>query len=101
MRWLVTLVMVLALAVAVSLAARYGEGYALVVYPPYRVEVSLTLALLALVALFAVLHGLLRLAAHTVRLPSYVAAYRRRSRATRGQGALRDAWQAFLEGRFA
>jgi HemY protein len=36
-----------------------------------------------------------------VRLPAYVAAYRRRSRATRGQSALRDAWQAFLEGRFA
>jgi len=100
MRWLVTLLVVLALAVAFSLAARYGEGYALVVYPPYRVEISLTLALLALVALFAVLHGLLRLTAHTVRLPSYVAAYRRRSRAVRGQNALRDAWQAFLEGRF-
>jgi HemY protein len=101
MRWLLTLLVVLGAAVALSLAARYGEGYALVVYPPYRVEISLTLALLALVALFAVLHGLLRLAAHTVRLPAYVAAYRRRSRATRGQSALRDAWQAFLEGRFA
>jgi HemY protein len=100
MRWLVTLIIVLAAAVALSLAARYGDGYALVVYPPYRVEISLTLALLALVVAFAALHGLLRLTAHTVRLPSYVAAYRRRSRAARGQNALRDAWQAFLEGRF-
>ena len=100
MRWLITFLVVFALAVAFSLAARYGEGYALVVYPPYRVEISLTLLLLALVAAFALLHGLLRLAAHTVRLPSHVAAYRRRSRATRGQNALREAWQAFLEGRF-
>ena len=100
MRWLVTLIIVLAAAVAFSLAARYGEGYAVVVYPPFRIEISLTLVLLGLVALFAVLHGLLRVTAHTVRLPSYVAAYRRRSRAARGQSALRDAWQAFLEGRF-
>jgi HemY protein len=101
MRSLATLLVVIALAVAVSLAARYGEGYALVVYPPWRVEISLTLAILALVALFAVLHGVLRLAAHAVRLPAEVAAFRRRSRATRGQNALREAWQAFLEGRFA
>jgi len=100
MRWLFTLIVVLAAAVALSLAARYGEGYALLVYPPYRIEVSLTLALLALVAGCAVLHALLRITAHTVRLPAYVAAYRRRSRSARGQVALRDAWQAFLEGRF-
>lgn len=101
MRWLVTLLVVIALAVAVSLAARYGEGYALVVYPPYRVEISLTLALVGLAALFALLHGVLRLTSHAVRLPTYVAAFRRRSRAQRGQNALREAWQAFLEGRFA
>jgi HemY protein len=50
--------------------------------------------------LFVALHGLLRLAAHTVRLPAEVAAYRRRRRASRAQEALRGAWQAFLEGRF-
>jgi HemY protein len=100
MRWLVTLLIVFAAAVAFSLAARYGEGYALLVYPPYRIEISLVLLLLALIVLFVALHGLLRIAAHTVRLPTDVAAYRRRRRATRAQEALRDAWQAFLEGRF-
>jgi len=99
-RWLITLVVVVAAAVAFSLAARYGEGYALLVYPPYRIEISLVLFLLALVALFVALHGLLRLASHTVRMPSQVAAYRRRRRVARAQEALRDAWQAFLEGRF-
>ena len=100
MRWLITLLVVFAAAVALSLAARYSEGYALVVFPPYRIEISLVLALLALIALVALLHGLLRLATHTVRLPAEVAAYRERRRIARAQEALRDAWQAFLEGRF-
>jgi HemY protein len=99
-RWLITFIVLAALAVALALAARYGEGYALFVYPPYRVEISLTLFLLAAAALFAVLYGLLRLARHTVRLPEQVAAFRRRTRANRAHEALRQAWQAFLEGRF-
>jgi HemY protein len=99
-RWLITFLFVFAAAVALSLAARYGEGYALFVYPPYRVEVSLTLLVLAALALFVLLHGLLRLASHTVRLPAHVAAYRRRIRASRAHEAMRQAWQAFLEGRY-
>jgi HemY protein len=100
MRWLVTFLIVFAAAVALSLAARYGEGYALLVYPPHRIEISLTLLVLALLALFALLHGLLRLASHTVRLPAHVAAFRRRARAHRANEAMRQAWQAFLEGRY-
>ncbi|HSD44043.1 MAG TPA: heme biosynthesis HemY N-terminal domain-containing protein [Burkholderiales bacterium] len=100
MRWLVTFVVVAALAVAFALAARYGEGYALFVYPPWRIEISLTLFLLASLALFAAVYGLLRLASHTARLPQHVAAFRRRARASRAHEALRQAWQAFLEGRF-
>jgi HemY protein len=79
-RWLVTFVVVAGLAVAFALAARYGDGYALFVYPPWRIEISLTLFLLAALALFAVLYGLLRLASHTARLPQQVAAFRRRAR---------------------
>jgi HemY protein len=101
LRWLITFLFVFATAVALSLAARYGEGYALFVYPPYRVEISLTLLVLAAVALFALVYGLLRFASHTVRLPAHVAAYRRRVRAARASEAMRQAWQAFLEGRYA
>jgi HemY protein len=99
-RWLVTFVVVAALAVAFALAARYGEGYALFVYPPWRIEISLTLFLLAALALFAAVYGLLRLASHTARLPQQVAAFRRHARANRAHEAMRQAWQAFLEGRF-
>ena len=52
MKWLASLIVVFALAVAVSLAAHYGEGYALIVYPPYRVEISLAFAILLLPGMF-------------------------------------------------
>ncbi len=101
MKWLASLIVVFALAVAVSLAAHYGEGYALIVYPPYRVEISLAFAILLLLALIATVHLSLNLVKHMVRLPESVAAYRRRRRHTRGQEALRGAWQALLEGRYS
>jgi HemY protein len=99
-RLLATFVVVAAAAVAAALVVRYGEGYALFVYPPWRIEVSLTLFLLAALALFAVLYGVLRLASHTARLPQQVAAFRRRARSARAHEALRQAWQAFMEGRY-
>jgi HemY protein len=99
-KWLASLIVVFALAVAVSLAAHYGEGYALIVYPPYRVEISLALAVLLLLALLGLVHITLNLVQHMVRLPESVAAFRRRRRHTRGQEALRGAWQALLEGRY-
>jgi len=100
-KWLASLIVVFALAVAVSLAAHYGEGYALIVYPPWRVEISLAFAILLLLALIGSVHLALNLVKHMVRLPESVAAYRRRRRHTRGQEALRGAWQALLEGRYS
>ncbi len=100
MRGLVWFLVVAALAVGLALVARMNEGYVLVVAPPWRIEVSLALALMAVVAAFALLYSVLRIVLHTLRLPSYVAAFRRRHRSTRAHEALRGAWQADLEGRY-
>lgn len=101
MRWLIRFVIVFALAVVLALIARYSDGYALFVYPPYRIEVSITVLVLGLLAALFVLYGLVRAVSHTMQLPTYVAGFRRRRRENRGHAALRDAWEAFLEGRFA
>ncbi len=101
MKWLASLVVVVALAVAVALAARYGEGYALIVYPPYRIEISLAFAVLLLLGLVVVAHWVLNVVSHMARLPESVSAYRRRRRHAKGQEALRGAWQALLEGRYS
>ena len=100
MRGLVWFLLVAAVAVGLALLARVNEGYVLIVAPPYRIELSLALSLILLVASFALVYSMIRLAAHTVRLPAYVAAFRQRQRHSQAEEALRGAWQAYLEGRF-
>src|SRR6185369_15194314 len=90
-----------ALAVAVSLAFRPGDGYVLLVLPPYRIDFSIGLAVIMLFAGFFIAYGLVRLAVHTARLPAYVRRFRARQKQEKAQGALLGALQAWFEGRFS
>ncbi len=92
---------VFALAVGLSLAAHLNDGYAILVFPPYRVELSLNLAILFGVAGFALGYMLLRLVAHTLRLPLHVRAFRLRRRGEKGRAAMIAALQALFEGRYS
>jgi HemY protein len=89
-----------ALAVAISLGTQTEPGYVILVYPPYRLEMSLALLLAWLAFLFFLGYGALRLATHTLQLPAYVHAYRARRRREKGHAALIDALLAFFEGRY-
>ena len=101
MRSLAWLLAVFAAAVAVVIFARVEAGYVLFVYPPYRVEMSMLLAGIALAAGFAVLHFVVRLLAHTLALPAHVRSYRERRRREHAHAALAAALQAYFEGRYA
>ncbi len=92
---------VFALAVGLSLAAHLNDGYAILVYPPYRAELSLNLAILFGIAGFVLGYLLLRLVTHTLRLPLHVRAFRLRRRSEKGQAAMLAALQALFEGRYA
>jgi HemY protein len=100
MHGLFWLLAVFAAAVALALAGRLGEGYVLVVYPPWRIEFSLLLYVLATLALFGVAYLALRLVSHTLALPAQVRAYRERRRRAAAQSALSGALLAYFEGRF-
>jgi HemY protein len=100
MRGLLWFLAVATAAVALALFARYQGGYVLVVTPPWRVEISLVLFIIALVALFSALYSFTRVASGMLRMPATVAAYRARQREQKGIVALRGAWQAFFEGRY-
>lgn len=100
MRGLFWLLALFALAVAVALGARLNDGYVLLVFPPYRAEVSLNLFLLALLALFAVLYGLLRALAMTFGLPQRVREYREGRQRERAVLVFQDAVRLLFEGRF-
>ena len=95
--WLLTLA---ALAVGLALAARYNEGYVLLVLPPWRAEISLNLFLLAAVAGFFFIYVLARGVSHLLALPRAVAEFRRRREQEKAGLALRDAWRLLQEGRY-
>jgi HemY protein len=100
MKTLFWLLGLFAAAVAVMLAARH-PGYVQFVYPPYRMEMSLTLFALALAGIFVLTYMLLRLAIATLQLPQYVKAFREEQAARKGREAMLVALKAYFEGRFA
>jgi len=101
MRGLFWLIAVFAAAVAFALAGRFGEAYVLFVYPPWRVEVSMLLAALALLAAFGVAYVTTRLIHHTLELPAQVRAFRTGRQRAQAQSALAAALQCYYEGRYA
>ncbi len=100
MRWLLWLLGLFAAAVAVMLAAR-NSGYVQFVYPPYKLEVSLTLFVFALIAFFVSGYLLVRLAFITLQLPQYVRRFREERAASKGRVAMMESLQAYFEGRYS
>lgn len=100
MRALFWLLVLAATAVGLSLAARYNEGYVLLVLPPWRAEVSLNLFLVLWAGGVFVIYLLARAVSHTLALPRAVAEFRRRRQQDKAARALRDAWRLLQEGRY-
>ena len=101
MKTLWWLLSIIGLAVAIVLAAKYNYGYVLVVYPPYRFDLSLNLFLILLVTAFVLTYILTRVAVHALKLPSYVKAFKAARRRAKGHTAMVDALMAFAEERFS
>jgi len=87
-----------AIAVAFTLAARLDQGYVIVVYPPWRMELSFMLALLLLTGLVALAYALLRLADIALNLSGDMRAWREKKRKSKADQALLDALRAYLDG---
>ena len=100
MKGLFWLLALFGLAVAVALGARLNDGYVLLVFPPYRAEVSLNLFVLALVGLFMALYFVTRALALTFGLPQRVRRYRERRRREKAGQVFQDAVRLLFEGRF-
>jgi len=100
-RWMVWLLVAFAAAVGLALLMRFNHGNVAILWPPYRVEVSVNLALVLLAAGFVALHLVLVGTARALRLPRRVREYRARRQQDQAVGALRDSVLAFFEGRLA
>jgi HemY protein len=100
MKSLFWLLAVFGAAVALVLLGRFDTGYALFIYPPYRVEVSMLFFALAALLAFLVAYYAFRLLAQVFGLPAGVRAFRMRRRRERAHAALAAALQAYYEGRY-
>jgi len=93
--WLLAL---FAIAVAFTLTARLDQGYVIVVYPPWRLELSFMLALLLLAGLMALAYAALRLGGIALNLSGDLRAWREKRRRDKADGLLLDALRAHLDG---
>jgi len=88
------------LAVAVALGARSNDGYLLLVFPPWRAEVSLNLFIVVLLALFCALYAATRALSLTFGLPRRVREYRAQRQRESAGLVFQDAVRLLFEGRF-
>ena len=100
MRWVFWALGLFALAVAFALAMKFNAGYALLVRPPYRIELSLNLLLLLFVLSVVAIHLLLRFIFAAIELPQRVREFRERRRRENARTTMLEALRAFFEGRF-
>ena len=100
MKFLFWLLALFAAAVALALSAN-NSGYVLLVYPPYRIELSFTLFVLGLLALLVLVYFAMRLVTAVIKLPNYVRTHREQSAHSGGRAAMMEALTAFFEGRYA
>ena len=101
MRWLLWILLTLALSIGVSMVLGNNEGYVLIVRQPYRLELSLNFLLILIVLVFLSLHLLLRLMHYIQRLPASVRDYKENTRLREGHSALLRSLHAITEGHYA
>jgi HemY protein len=100
MRWLISLLIVAVLAVALAMAGRYDPGYVVLVYPPWRMEISFISFVLLVVAMVVGGIVLLRLAMLTLNLPSIVREQRERRAARKRDENFVGGLKAYTEYRY-
>src|SRR5258707_544111 len=100
MRALLWLVGIIALAVAVTLAARYNTGYLLLALPPYRIESSLNCLILLLGGGFGASYSLVRVVSARLHLPRQVREYRLARRKDKARTTLLEALHEYFAGRY-
>ena len=100
MRWLISFLIIAVLAVALAMAGRYDPGYVVLVYPPWRMEISFISFVLMVVALVVGGVVLLRLAMLTLNLPRIVREQRERRAAKKRDDNFVGGLRAYAEYRY-
>lgn len=101
MRILFWVIAIAVLAAGLVAAGRYNTGYALLVFPPYRLEISLNLFFVLLAGTFVLGYLAVRVISATLRLPQQVQEYRSARRKDQAHAALIETVREFFAGRYA
>jgi HemY protein len=99
-RTLAWIIALFAVAVGLTLLARYNTGYVLLVFPPWRIEFSLNFLIAALLAAFAVGYAVVRTVSATLRMPRRVREYRLARRREQARSTLLTALREYFAGRY-
>ncbi len=100
MRRIVWALLIVSAAVGLAMLMRFNHGNVAVLWPPYRIDVSVNFAVLVLIVAFVVLHWVLLALSNALNLPTRVREYRERRRRETALAGLRDGVLALFEGRF-
>lgn len=100
MKYLAWILGLFAVAVALTTAS-HVPAYVLLVYPPYRIELSLMLFAALLLLAFVSGYGLVRLVLGVLHMPAYVRKYRLGRARAKTRRLLDQELGAFFEGRYA
>lgn len=92
------LILAIGLIVAIVHVLRPDHGYVLIVYPPWRVELSLGLMVALLLASYVLFYVAVRLLRTALRLPRDIRAWREQRRRRLAEGELQRAIGALLAG---
>lgn len=98
MRVVFWLILLAALVVAFALVLKADHGAVLILFPPWRVEISLALAVALLLASHVLFYVAIRLMRTALRLPRDIRAWRERRRRDLAEGELQRAVGALLAG---
>lgn len=100
MKYMAWLLGLFAAAVALTMASQ-NSAYVLVVYPPYRVELSFTMFVASLFFAFACGYVLVRFTINVLQLPSHVRKFNQNRAHAKARKLQQEMLAAFFEGRFA
>jgi len=100
MKYLLWIVALFGTAAALAVATN-NPAYVQLVYPPYRIEVSLTIFIAMSLLTFVSGYWLVRLISSFLDLPEHVRQFRLKRAQTRARKLLDEMLSAFFEGRYA
>jgi HemY protein len=100
MRWLLWIIALAALAIGVTLVARVNQGFVLLVTPLHRIELSLNLAILLVMASIVAGYLLVRAVMLLTSMPGRVREFQKRRAQNKERATFADALRNYFEGRF-